>query len=176
MVYGFGQQIYAQQNPQPVNPATLPRQQQFDFFKNIYTLGRNYIANNPNEYGDIDSRPTDRRENYVKRCVGLPGQPLQIKDRIIYINGKPNKEPEEVQYTYRRQLAPEVSTFDIIDKYDALLKELGISQEDLMALNQTGVMPLTKRAVARLLKEKAIIKSIKINTEATVGDIHPLNP
>ena len=30
----------------------------------------------------------DRRENYVKRCVGLPGQTLQIKNHIVYLNGK----------------------------------------------------------------------------------------
>ena len=42
----------------------------------------------PGEYGDIISRPTDRRENYVKRCVGLPGQTLQIKNRIVYLNGR----------------------------------------------------------------------------------------
>lgn len=175
LVYSIGYQLWYQQKPDSFDIHNLNRQEQYDLFRKIYAQGRRYIENNPNVFGDIDSRPTDRRENYVKRCVGLPGQTLQIKDRIIYINGKPNKEPEEVQYTYRIQLAPEVSTFDIIDKYDALLKELGISQEDLLSLNQTGVMPLTKRAVVRLLKEKAIIKSIKINTEATVGDIYPLN-
>ena len=57
-------------------------------------MGRNYIANNPVQYGSIDSRPTDRRENYVKRCVGLPGQTLQIKNKIVYLDGKANKEPE----------------------------------------------------------------------------------
>ena len=39
----------------------------------------------------------DRRENYVKRCVGLPGQTLEIKDRIIYLDGKANK---AVSYTH----------------------------------------------------------------------------
>ena len=48
----------------------------------------------------LDWRPTDRRENYVKRCVGLPGQTLQIKNKIVYLDGKANKEPENVEYTY----------------------------------------------------------------------------
>ena len=100
MVYSLGQQIYEQNFADAVNPANLNRQEQYDYFKMIYNLGRNYIANNPNTYGSIDSRPTDRRENYVKRCVGLPGQTLQIKNRIIYLNGKANKEPDNVQYTY----------------------------------------------------------------------------
>ena len=50
--------------------------------------------------GGLDWRPTDRRENYVKRCVGLPGQTLQIKNKIVYLDGKANKEPENVEYTY----------------------------------------------------------------------------
>lgn len=36
----------------------------------------------------------------MKRCVGLPGQTLEIKDRIIYLDGKANKEPDNVQYRY----------------------------------------------------------------------------
>ena len=83
MVYGFGQQIYAQNNGGEINLNTLNRQQQHDYFQQVYALGRQYIASNPVEFGDIDSRPTDRRENYVKRCVGLPGQTLQIKNRIV---------------------------------------------------------------------------------------------
>ena len=90
MVYSFGSQLYTQQQP-TVDPATLSPEAQRDYFANIYALGRKYIADNPNEYGDIIYRPTDRRENYVKRCVGLPGQTLQIKNRIVYLDGKPNK-------------------------------------------------------------------------------------
>ena len=99
MVYSYGKQLYDQANP-PVNLDSMTLLQQRDYFAYIYALGRAYIVQNPNEYGDIISRPTDRRENYVKRCVGLPGQTLQIKNRIIYLDGKPNKEPDNVQYTY----------------------------------------------------------------------------
>ena len=84
MCYDFGTELYQAQNPNPVNPATLNRQGQLDYFNMIYNLGRGYIQQNPVQYGLIDHRPTDRRENYVKRCVGLPGQTLQIKNRIVY--------------------------------------------------------------------------------------------
>lgn len=33
-------------------------------------------------------RPVDKRENYIKRCVGLPGDVLEIKNSVLYINGK----------------------------------------------------------------------------------------
>lgn len=167
MVYSFGQQIYEQNNGAPVDVANLNPQEQRDYFARIYTLGRNYIANNPSEYGDIDSRPTDRRENYVKRCVGLPGQTLQIKDRIVYLDGKPNKEPENVQYTYNLKLKKEIP--------DELMKQLGISMEDLASLNQNGYLPLTKAAVKALQQRRDLVEHLSLNREAYTGDLYPLN-
>ena len=167
MVYSFGQQIYQSQIPNPITPDSLSPQQQLDYFNMLYNIGRNYIVNNPNEYGSIDHRPTDRRENYVKRCVGLPGQTLQIKNRIVYLDGKANKEPENVQYTYYVKLKADLP--------DDLLKELGISGEDLLSLNQNGYMPLTKKAVKVLSARKDLVTSIRLNTDAATGEVYPLN-
>ena len=167
MVYSFGQQIYQSQIPNPITPDSLSPQQQLDYFNMLYNIGRNYIVNNPNEYGSIDHRPTDRRENYVKRCVGLPGQTLQIKNRIVYLDGKANKEPENVQYTYYVKLKADLP--------DDLLKELGISGEDLLSLNQNGYMPLTKKAVKVLSARKDLVASIRLNTDAATGEVYPLN-
>lgn len=167
MVYSLGQQIYEQNFADAVNPVNLNRQEQYDYFKMIYNLGRNYIANNPNTYGSIDSRPTDRRENYVKRCVGLPGQTLQIKNRIIYLNGKANKEPDNVQYTYYVKLKGNLP--------DDFMHDLGISMEDLTSLNQNGYLPLTKKAAKALSARKDLVASVRLNTDQYVGDLYPLN-
>ncbi len=175
LVYGIGYQLWQQHVTDSFNIKNLNRQEQYNLFKDIYAQGRNYIKANPNTFGDISSRPTDRRENYVKRCVGLPGDTLQIINRIIYLNGKPNKEPDKVQYTYHLELQPGIGTYDLIDRYNDLLRELGISQEDIAMYNSSGVIPLTKTAVAELLKHQEIVKSIEINTAATVGDLYPLN-
>ena len=45
-------------------------------------------------------RPVDRRDNYVKRCIGLPGDTIFIKSGTLYINGKPVPETEGQQTTY----------------------------------------------------------------------------
>ncbi|MBR1839718.1 MAG: signal peptidase I [Prevotella sp.] len=166
MCYGFGQQILRQQGIEvaldSLNPMDLRH-----FYELAYQAGRQYLLSDPQEYGKLIARPVDRRENYVKRCVGLPGQTLQIKNHIVYIDGKPNKEPDNVQYTYYVKLNNMLP--------DDLMKELSISQEDLVQLNQTGYMPLTKRAVAELSKRKDLVASITPNLEQTVGDIYPLN-
>lgn len=45
-------------------------------------------------------RPVDKRENYIKRCVGLPGDSLKVINSVLFINGKPAyKAPEgEMEY------------------------------------------------------------------------------
>ena len=163
MCYQAGYQMY----PERPNPDSLTQEQLPLYFNTIYQAGRQAIASNPQEYGVIDTRPTDRRENYVKRCVGLPGQTLQIKDHIIYINGKANKEPDNVQYTYHVKLKQRLD--------DDTMKDLGITMEDLMSLNTQGYMPLTNRAVSELKKRTDLVESIELNTDANDLDIYPLN-
>ena len=163
MCYSFGSQLI--ENKPDVD--SLNGQQRWDYYQFLYNAGRQYIKNNESIYGEVMTRPADRRENYVKRCVGLPGQTLQIKDRIVYLDGKANKEPDNVQYTYIVKLKANIP--------DELMKELGISMEDLVSLNQNGFMPLTKRAVKELKARKDLVESITLNTEATKSDIYPLN-
>ncbi len=163
MCYSIGYQLY----PQRPNPDSLSATERIKYFNTIYTAGREELQRNPAEYGEIITRPTDRRENYVKRCVGLPGQTLQIKNRIVYLDGKANKEPDEVQYSYYVKLRQRIP--------EEMLKDLGISSEDLLSLNSAGYMPLTKRAVAMLSQRDDLVESIEINTDASDLNIYPLN-
>ena len=163
MCYGIGYQLY----PNRPDPDKLSAEERIKYFETIYTLGRNELWRNQTEYGEIITRPTDRRENYVKRCVGLPGQTLEIRNRMVYLDGKKNKEPQNVQYTYYvklKQALPE----DLMD-------QLGISMEDLTSLNTLGYMPLTKYAVTTLQARNDIVESVKLNTEANELEIYPLN-
>ena len=163
MCYGIGYQLY----PNRPDPDSLSAEMRVKYFDAIYEAGRSVLWQNRGEYGEIITRPADRRENYVKRCVGLPGQTLQIKDHIVYLDGKANKEPENVQYTYYVRLKQAIP--------DELMEELGISMEDLTSLNTSGYMPLTKKAVETLKARKDIVESIKLNTESNELEIYPLN-
>ena len=167
LVYDSGEQIYLQNLGNP-DFSTMNQQQIYEMYKDVYAFGRNYLKNNPVQYGDISSRPTDRRENYVKRCVGLPGQTLEIKNHIVYLDGKANKEPDNVQYTYRIKLREHIP--------DELMKELGISMEQLAQLNRDGVMPLTAEAANALKSRTDIVESIALNTEIRPDDrVYPRN-
>ena len=168
IAYGIGGQQYMQLHGGYPLLDSLTRQQQRDFFAELYAMGRQYIDQNSQMFGGVMSRPVDRRENYVKRCVGLPGQTLQIKDQVVYLDGKPNKEPDNVQYDYFVRLKQDIP--------DELVRELGISQEDLASLSETGTMPLTQRAYERLKTCTDIVDSIAYDSTNSVPDgLYPLN-
>ena len=78
-----------------------------DYYQICYELAargvedpKAYIESNKAIFGDVVVRPVDRRENYVKRAIGLPGDRLMIADDVIYINGQPIEDAENVQYNY----------------------------------------------------------------------------
>ena len=48
----------------------------------------------------VITRPVDKRENYIKRCVALPGDTLHIVGTEVFINGEPQAAIPEKQYTY----------------------------------------------------------------------------
>ena len=140
-------------------------------YDEVYAAGRQYILGNPQEFGEVVARPADRRENYVKRCVGLPGQTLQIKANRIFLDGQPMFEPEKVQYGHLVHFTG-VLTEDF-------LKENGISQEDLGshgAMSEDGsvrYMPLT--ASAKKALENSGVGDFIDKAEPAADWLYPLN-
>ena len=49
----------------------------------------------------LRARPLDKMENYVKRCVGLPGETVSVVEGQLHINGKAIENPEGLQMEYR---------------------------------------------------------------------------
>ncbi len=187
LCYDLGYQAYEQAYGMPENMEQLldsiSAQERLTFFSQIYASGKAAVQNNWRQFGDIDTRPTDRRENYVKRCVGLPGQTLQIKDRIIYLDGKANKEPDLVQYAHTvvfREGA--VLTDDFMEEQGITCEDLGYpkgSQGDDIRFNRRTVvesMPLTKAAKAALEKRTDLVESVALNTTPPAGDWRKVYP
>lgn len=154
----------------PVDMSAMTPEQERVVYDFYYREGRKYVSENPQTYGELVYRPVDRRENYVKRCVGLPGQTLQIKDRVVYLDGKANKEPEYVQYRYLVKVHKPIP--------GELAHELGISNEDLMyyyADASVYNLPLTQKAKEGLLARKDITVSIEDVPADDGGGLYPLN-
>ncbi|MDE6062056.1 MAG: S26 family signal peptidase, partial [Duncaniella sp.] len=94
-----------------------------DYYTLVKMYGRDAVHNNPQTFGEIIYRPVDRRENYVKRAIGLPGDRIKIVDGIVYVNGEEMKQPENVQFNYYFQFKNGAMTPEAWD-------ELGISVDD----------------------------------------------
>ena len=133
--------------------STLEQRQVYDFY---YKVGRENILQNEQVFGKIISRPVDRRENYVKRCVGLPGQTLEIKDGIIFLDGVQNKQPDAVQTNYIVTLLRPIP--------ESLREKIHLSLDDLDAQHNkagTHIIPLTEQAREILAGQTGIIGEIK---------------
>ena len=137
----------------------------------IYTLrhiyGKRTVENRKDFFGEIVVRPVDRRENYVKRCVGTPGDSLQIIDNVIYIDGVKEPVHPYLQYNYIVQTDGHVLG-------NSYLSKLGISKEDRES-NGNGLyrLPLTAAMKAELEKNPHV-QSITVEPEEQGGEVYPL--
>lgn len=68
-------------------------------------------------YGNVRFRPVDKRENYVKRCVAIPGDTLKIVNQKLFINGQPSYVAPTMQYHYKVITDTPISD-DVIERLD----------------------------------------------------------
>lgn len=83
-------------NNQPVKTDAQYQQQSWEYMHN--PINTNPFNGQP--IGELGARPADKREHYVKRCVGIAGDKLDIKDGEIFINDKAQETPENAQHKY----------------------------------------------------------------------------
>ena len=119
LCYSEGYSALASQYPNQIPPTDQ-----------CYALGRQLVRSKYQEYGDIVYRPVDRQENYVKRCVAVAGDWMQIIDNQVYVNGKAQEKIPGIQYNYFVQIVGGSLTNDMLDK-------LHISEEDRMLLDDS---------------------------------------
>jgi len=161
-----------------------------DYYFSVRHYGREQVWSNKEMFGDIVYRPVDRRENYVKRCIGMPGDSLQVINNEVYINGTQLPLPKNAQFNYfvetqggllsDRQLRTlNVSMEDRIlwnNRQDAsyIFQLLGIEKNAEGSFNPVYHIPLTKSALEKLGKD-GWARSIHIEPDSIFGgdDIYP---
>lgn len=104
-----------------------------------------------------DFRPVDKRENYIKRCVGIPGDTLEVRERQLFVNGVANEEPEKRQFMYR--VTTDGSPID-----EKVFKRLDITEVEQVP-PPAYFMRLTNEA-ADLIKKMPNIVSCDLISEA----------
>ena len=127
--------------------------------QSYYGLVRQYgyerVWSDKFNFGDIVSRPVDKRENYIKRCIGLPGDTLKIIDQVVYINNKPLEFPELSQFMYQVK-----TDGNAINK--RVLGKLDVTEEVQMTESGDQVLTLTDESVAELKKLPNVLAVNKV--------------
>ena len=135
-------------------------------------------------------KPLDKKSNYVKRCVGIPGDELQIKDGYVYINGVQNVLPERAKLQFRYKIVSKnsfvktdnkgrytsqpsafvSSHFDISDIY--------ISDIDRENKIITHIAQMTDEAYEKVKNNPNVIEVQKITVEEGVWNqsVYPQDP
>ena len=160
-----------------------------DYYYSLRRSGRERVWSDKNEFGDIVYRPVDRRENYVKRCIGMPGESLQIIDNEVFIDGRHIPLPKNAQFNYFVETNGNILTerqfrtlgvskddqnlLNRIQNSNYFLEQIGIEKNAEGSFNPVYMLPLTKDALNKLEKN-GWTRSIQIeNDNIFGGDTYP---
>ncbi|NLA24049.1 MAG: signal peptidase I, partial [Bacteroidales bacterium] len=151
---------------------------------------------------DIVVRPIDKRENYIKRCVAMPGDTLEIREGEVFIDGVQQKDFSGKQFNYYISIKQEnLGNYGMNYSLDPeQLKSFDINYEDMYAVAQTNygleyvpylqalkynmsisntfMMPLTKQSyekVKNLYNVASVVKASRDKGERYYR-IFPHNP
>ncbi|MFH1121478.1 MAG: signal peptidase I [Bacteroidota bacterium] len=106
------------------------------YYALVRDYGRYRVWNDKANFGGIVARPVDKRENYIKRCIAIPGDTLEIRDQIVYINGRIADLPDQAQFKY-------LVRTDGTRINPKALEKLNITEEITMAGPNEMVLTLT---------------------------------
>lgn len=111
-------------------------------------------------------KPIDKKSNYVKRCVGIPGDNLSIKDGVVMINNTPLKlhDRQRLQYSYKVAVDGKTPI-----NFEFLLKELNITDPAYQIAKDTLVFSSLTSESAQVFKNTAGVTEV-IKTIDTKGD------
>ena len=144
-----------------------------DYYALERVLGKKQIIEN---LGPVIVRPMDKKDHYVKRCVATPGDTLQVKDGLVWINGVQQEIPDGMQLSYT-----------VVTKNGRLnsktVQGLGLNTSELYfdpSLPGYPAMPLTGEMLEKV-KQMGSVESVEANIDVYPPDdgwqlIFPFTP
>jgi signal peptidase I len=107
--------------------------------QNYYSLIRNYGRKTILSQYNIITHPVDKRENFVKRCIGIPGDRIELRHSDIFINNVMLEESPAILHSYYVRTNGEEVT-------GLLLKDMGLQEIDRLydPAKESYVFPLTR--------------------------------
>jgi signal peptidase I len=120
---------------------------------NYYDYLRNYRGTREQlfaERDDILVRPVDKRENFIKRCIGIPGDTIKIVDGDVFVNGVKSTAPSQSEtYYYVTTNGKEFFSEEF------LKNELNIDPDDAMQRDMGQVHDMPNTWQINLTEEQA---------------------
>ncbi|RLD29518.1 MAG: signal peptidase I [Bacteroidetes bacterium] len=134
-----------------------------------------FNMNNPN----VDRnyyKPIDKKTNLVKRCVGIAGDSLEVRNGYVYINGKQNVLPDRAQLQFSYYVQPKTTQFNpkqMKDMY-GITDPFGIINQQ----NTYEFVAVSDEAISKFKNHPNVISVTPIREEKGVRDsaIFPHNP
>ncbi len=158
----------------PAGDTVCLNMQNPDYYTLKYYYGEQVIRARKDVFGEIVVRPVDRRENYVKRCVGEPGDSLKIVGNTVFTklqmsDAEWQREPEREGLQLNYLVRTDGHMFGA--KY---LEKLGVSEADRMQIDATTWhFPLTEWMKAELAKNPHV-EEVMVEPEERGGAVYPL--
>jgi len=121
-----------------------------------YNLERNFGHESVNSQYTIITRPVDKRENYIKRCIGIAGDVVSMKDGVVSVNGK----IEPIKNTGMMPYRVEFKTLDI--NY-AVFEDLGLNTGEMQLISGTTYQINASPEIVEKLKTYDFVKSVALN-------------
>lgn len=140
----------------------------------------NYMRTQYQQSGDLAYRPVDKRDNYIKRCVGLPGDSIQVSDGVLYVNGKKAFVAEHQQKSYDIKFKENINVLSAGSILtDMKLNPMDFQDTVMMGKNLVLTANMSIADAAALGKNKAV-ESVSLNhyDRLRYGDfaLFPHNP
>jgi len=140
-----------------------------DYYQMVRSLGWKQV----NSQFTIVSRPVDKRENYIKRCIGIAGDTVSMKNGLVYLNGKPEKLKNTGQIGYEVVFKTQDVNFSVFEDMGFNVSE-EISPMSQNSYQFTGTEPMMEK-----VRKLDFVQSVKELTETDQkrdGDIFPYDP
>lgn len=131
---------------------------------NYYDLVRRFGRQSVWEQYHVIARPVDKRENIIKRCLAIPGDTLQIRDGIVYVNNMQAPIPLEGETEYWVQTAGEELNPARLDDMGVIDPAMGGDSAGLYRYNLT-------RADVATLQSFPVVKSIRPAVSSAAADL-----
>ena len=93
-------------------------QESSSYYELVRIYGRERIWSDKRTFGEIMYRPVDKRENYIKRCIAIPGDSVKIVNGQVYVNDKRQKEIPGIQLKYLIKTDGESINANLLEKLD----------------------------------------------------------